>query len=60
IGVQSGDRVRVSAGDTGVEATVALRQAIQPGSVFLLAGTLQDNGTALANGSPRVVDVKRS
>ena len=60
IGVQSGDRVEVTADGASVQATVALRQAIQPGSVFLLAGTLQDNGTALANGSPRVVDVKRS
>jgi len=59
IGVQSGDRVEVSAGDAGVQATVAVRQAVQPGSVFLLAGTLQDNATALANGSPRVVEVRR-
>ena len=59
IGVQSGDRVEVSAGGVSVQATVALRQAVQPGSVFMLAGTLEDNATALANGAPRVVSVQR-
>jgi len=59
IGVRSGDRVEVSAGDVSVRATVALRQAIQPGSVFMVAGTLEDNATALANGAPRVVQVQR-
>jgi NADH-quinone oxidoreductase subunit G len=59
IGVQSGDRVEVAVDGASVQATVALRQGIQPGSVFLLAGTLRDNATALANGSPRVVDVRR-
>ncbi len=59
IGVQSGDRVEVTADGASVQATVALRQAVQPGSVFLLAGTLRDNATALLNGSPRVVQVRR-
>ncbi len=59
IGVQSGDRVQVSADDAVVEATVALRQAIQPGSVFLLAGTQSDNATALVDGTVLSVDVSR-
>ena len=66
IGVQSGDRVEVSAGDASVQATVALRQAIQPGSVFLLAGTLEDNahraGQRLAarGRGPRIESEQRS
>jgi len=59
LGVQSGDEVEVSVGDRSVHAIVALRQAVQPGSVFLLAGTLQDNVTALLNGGPVVVDIRK-
>lgn len=60
IGVGSGDQVQVSAGDQSVRATVALRQAIRPGSVFLVAGTAEDNATALTNGVPRTVEVSRA
>ncbi|MGI8845855.1 MAG: NADH-quinone oxidoreductase subunit NuoG [Thermoleophilaceae bacterium] len=59
IGVQSGDEVEVSVGDRSVRAIVALRQAVQPGAVFLLAGTLEDNATALLNGTPLVVGVRK-
>ena len=32
---------------------------VQPGSVFLVDGTDEDNATALTNGAPRVVEVRR-
>jgi NADH-quinone oxidoreductase subunit G len=60
LGVSTGDEVEVSAGDDVVRATAALRQGVQPGSVFLVTGTAADNATALANGVPRTVEVRRS
>ncbi|MEJ7789216.1 MAG: NADH-quinone oxidoreductase subunit NuoG [Thermoleophilaceae bacterium] len=60
IGVTSGDEVEVTAGGTSVRATVALRQAMPPGSVFLVTGTAQDNATALTNGVPRVVEIAKT
>ena len=58
IGVSAGDEVEVSAGGQQVRATVALRQAIPPGNVFLTAGTERENPTALMNGVPPVVEVR--
>ena len=60
IGVTSGDEVEVSAGGHSVRARVALRQGVQPGSVFLMSGTAQDNATALVDGVPRSVEVHKS
>ena len=60
IGVTSGDEVEVSAGELNVRATVALRQGVHPGSVFLVAGTASDNAAVLQNGVPRVVEVRRT
>jgi NADH-quinone oxidoreductase subunit G len=60
LGVRAGDPVEVSAGGQRLRATVALRQAVQPGSVFLLTGTAEDNATALMNGLPRTVEVTRA
>ena len=60
LGVTTGDEVRVTAGDASVRATVALRQAMPTGSVFLVAGTERDNATALTNGVPRVVQVSKT
>jgi len=60
IGVTSGDEVEISADGHSVRARVALRQGVQPGSVFLISGTAQDNATALTNGLPRSVEVKKS
>jgi NADH-quinone oxidoreductase subunit G len=57
--VRSGDRIELEAGGETVQATVALRQAMQPGSVFLVAGTESDNATALLNGVPRTVAIRR-
>jgi NADH-quinone oxidoreductase subunit G len=58
LGISSGDEVEVSSGDRKVRATVALRQAMQPGSVFMLQGTGEDGANALTNGVPRVVEVR--
>jgi len=58
LGISSGDEVEVSSGDRKVRAVVALRQAMQPGSVFMLQGTGEDGANALTNGVPRVVEVR--
>jgi NADH-quinone oxidoreductase subunit G len=59
LGVTGGDEVEVSAGEERVRAAVALRQAVRPGSVFLVSGTEEENATALMNGAPRVVEVTK-
>ncbi|MGI9082519.1 MAG: NADH-quinone oxidoreductase subunit NuoG [Thermoleophilaceae bacterium] len=59
LGVTSGDEVEVSAGGRRVRAAVALRQAVRPGSVFLVSGTAADNATTLMNGAPRAVEVTK-
>jgi len=59
LGVTSGDEVEVSAGGEVVRARVALRQAMQPGSVFLVSGTSTNNAHALTNGVPRTVEVRK-
>jgi hypothetical protein len=48
----------VAADGESVRATAAVRQAVSPGSVFMLAGTAEDNATALTNGLPRAVEVR--
>ncbi len=60
LGVRTGDEVEVAVDGTSVRATVALRQAMPAGSVFLVAGTAQDNATALTNGVARVVRVSKT
>jgi NADH-quinone oxidoreductase subunit G len=60
LGVSAGDQVVVSADDQSVRAAVALRHGVPPGSVFLIAGTTDDNATALLNGQPRTVEVSRA
>ena len=58
IGVGAGDEVEVSAGGQQLRATVALRQAVPPGNVFLTAGTDEANATALMNGVAPTVEVR--
>jgi len=60
IGVGPGDLVEVAANGTSVRATAALRSAVPAGTVFLIEGTAEDNATALANGRPRVVEVRKA
>ncbi len=50
----------VTAGEESVRASVALRQAVSPGSVFLTTGTAEENATALMNGVPRTVEVRKA
>jgi anaerobic selenocysteine-containing dehydrogenase len=59
LGVSSGDEVEVAVGGERVRASVALRQAVRPGNVFLVSGTDQENATALTNGAPRTVEVTK-
>jgi NADH-quinone oxidoreductase subunit G len=60
LGVRPGDEVEVAANGTSVRAIARLRQAVPPGTVFLLEGTDEDSATALMNGSPRVVEVRKA
>ncbi|HEX8745377.1 MAG TPA: molybdopterin-dependent oxidoreductase, partial [Thermoleophilaceae bacterium] len=60
IGVGPGDRVEVAVNGTSVTAVAALRSALPEGSVFLIEGTSDDNATALSNGKPRVVEVRKA
>jgi predicted molibdopterin-dependent oxidoreductase YjgC len=59
LGVATGDEVEVAADGEAVQATAAVRTAVQEGSVFLIAGTAEDNAHALTNGVPRAVEVRR-
>ncbi len=54
-----GDVVEVGFDGTRVRAVAALRDAVPPGSVFLVEGTRTDNATALTNGAPRTVEITR-
>jgi NADH-quinone oxidoreductase subunit G len=60
LGVSSGDEVEVTAGENTLRATVALRQAMQPGTVFLVAGTADNQANALTNGVPRSVTIEKA
>jgi hypothetical protein len=43
-----------------VAAKVAIRERIQPGTVFLIEGTDEDNANALTNGVPPRVKVTKA
>ena len=60
LGVRPGDEVEVSANGTSVRAVARLRQAVPPGTSVLLEGTEEDSATALTNGGPRVVEVRKA
>jgi NADH-quinone oxidoreductase subunit G len=59
-GIRSGELVEVAHNGTSVRAMAALRSALPPGRVFMIEGTGQDNATALTNGAPRTVEVRRA
>jgi NADH-quinone oxidoreductase subunit G len=48
LGVTDGDEVVVSSNGSSVEARVALRERLRPGSAFLIEGTREQNGNLLA------------
>jgi NADH-quinone oxidoreductase subunit G len=60
LGLADGDPVTVSADGASVSARAAVRAAIREGSVFLTVGVEEDNATALMNGLPRAVEVRRA
>jgi NADH-quinone oxidoreductase subunit G len=60
LGIRPGDEVEVSASGASVRAIARLRAAVPEGSVFLLEGTAEDSATALMNGQPRVVEVRKA
>jgi len=55
LGVRQGDRVVVGANGARVHATVELRGATPPGTVFLQTGTPEESATALEPGLVEVV-----
>jgi NADH-quinone oxidoreductase subunit G len=59
LGILPGDEIEVAVNGTSVRATAALREALSPGSVFLIEGTSQDNANALTNGLPQVVELRK-
>jgi NADH-quinone oxidoreductase subunit G len=59
LGIGPGDEIEVAVNGTSVRARAALRSRVPAGSVFLVEGTSEDNATALLNGQPRTVEVRR-
>ena len=55
-----GEVVEVAYNGTSVRAMAALRSAVPPGAVFMLEGTGEANATALTNGEPRTVEVRKA
>jgi len=60
LGVEHGDRVRVSSDDRTAEAHVALRGNAPAGTVFLDAGLAEGGASELTNGAPVTVAVERA
>jgi NADH-quinone oxidoreductase subunit G len=60
LGVAPGEEVVVSVDGRRVRAPAALRDGAQPGTVFLVEGTEEEQAGLLANGLPRRVEVRRA
>ncbi|MFL5780577.1 MAG: NADH-quinone oxidoreductase subunit NuoG [Thermoleophilaceae bacterium] len=60
LGIASGDEIEVAVNGTSVRARAALRSRLPEGRVFLTEGTSEQNATALMNGSPRSVEVRKA
>jgi NADH-quinone oxidoreductase subunit G len=60
LGLSTGDRARVGANGSALDATVRVRAAVTPGTALLTEGIAEDNATALADGTQRMVEVRRS
>ncbi len=58
--LENGDEVSVGVNGTSVAARVAIRERIQPGTVFLIEGTDAGNANALTNGVPPTVSVQKA
>lgn len=59
LGIRPGDEIEVAVNGAGVRARAAIRSAVPQGSVFLVEGTHENNATALTNGVPRTVEVRK-
>jgi NADH-quinone oxidoreductase subunit G len=60
LGIAPGDEIEVAVNGTSVRARAELRSRVPAGSVFLIEGTSEENATALVNGQPRTVEVRRA
>jgi NADH-quinone oxidoreductase subunit G len=60
LGLQHGDHVVVGADGASVSAKVVIRDAVPAGSAFLEEATPIHSATALTNGAPRLVEVRRA
>ena len=60
LGIGPGDEIEIAVNGTSVRARASLRSAVPPGSVFLTEGTRDENATALTNGAPRTVEVRKA
>ena len=60
LGLSSGDTVRVGQNGSTVEASVQIRERIEPGVCFLIEGTSEDNANRLLNGSPVSVTIEKA
>jgi NADH-quinone oxidoreductase subunit G len=58
LGVSDGQEVEVAFDGASVRASAALRAAVPPGSVFLAESVAEAPVNALANGEPRLVEVR--
>jgi NADH-quinone oxidoreductase subunit G len=59
LGVGDGDRVRIAYDGVALEAEVALRSAVPPGSVFVAEAIPGGGANVLTDGEPRLVEVQR-
>ncbi len=57
--LKSGDTVRVSQNGSAVEASVQIRERIEPGTCFLIEGTAEGNANQLLNGGPVEVQISK-
>jgi NADH-quinone oxidoreductase subunit G len=60
LGVAPGEEVLISVDGRRVRAPAALRDGVQPGTVFLVEGTEEEQAELLTNGLPRRVEVRRA
>ena len=60
LGVAPGDEVVVAVDGRRVRGPATLRDGAQPGSVFLVEGTDEEDANVLTNGAPRRVEVRRA
>ena len=57
LGLSRGDEVSVRAGESSVNARVAIRAALPEGTCFLIEGTVEGNANVFSNGRPARVDI---